>query len=88
MTALVVQDLLGGDLLCAEVHWLDGRRQGVHYWNRLPAGVDVDLTREQFGAGELVGEPEVVVRAPGPPRRCREEYLLLHQRVTTALARL
>ena len=84
-TALVVQDLLGGHLLCAEVRSLDGSRQGVHYWNRLPAGVDVDLTREQFRAGELVGDPEVVVRPPGPPRRCRDEYLLLRQRVTAAL---
>jgi hypothetical protein len=30
-TALVVQDVLGGELLVAEVHYPDGSRQGVHY---------------------------------------------------------
>ena len=47
MTALVVHDLFGGQLLEAEVHFHDGSRQGFHYWNRLPRG-DVDLTREQL----------------------------------------
>ncbi|WP_456955912.1 YunG family protein [Geodermatophilus sp. SYSU D00867] len=47
-TALVLHDLLGGDLLLAEVRRTDGSRQGVHWWNRLPGGREVDLTREQF----------------------------------------
>jgi hypothetical protein len=34
----------------------------VHYWNRLGGGVELDLTREQFTGGEVVGEPEVVAR--------------------------
>lgn len=42
VTALVVQDYLGGELLRAEV-------EGVsHYWNRLPDGTEIDLTRDQF----------------------------------------
>jgi hypothetical protein len=41
-TALVVQDILGGKLLRGEV---DGQS---HYWNLLPDGTEVDLTREQF----------------------------------------
>jgi hypothetical protein len=49
-TALVLNDLLGGDLCVAEVRLRDGTQQGFHWWNRL-AGVDVDLTREQFGPG-------------------------------------
>ena len=47
VTALVLHDLLGGQLLEAEVHHADGSHQGFHYWNRF-AGVDVDLTRRQF----------------------------------------
>jgi len=43
VTALVVQDLLGGELLCCEV---DGTR---HYWNLLPSNRALDLTRHQFG---------------------------------------
>jgi len=61
VTALVVQELLGGQLLLAEVRHADGSRQGVHYWNRLE-GVEIDLTREQFVAGEVVQAPEVVPR--------------------------
>ena len=53
-TALVVQDRLGGELLMADVHEADGSRQGVHYWNRLPDGRELDLTREQFRRGEVV----------------------------------
>lgn len=37
MTALVVQDILGGDLIIAEVH-VDGVQIGHHYWNKLPDG--------------------------------------------------
>lgn len=69
VTALTVQDLLGGDLLLAEVLRADGSRQGVHWWNRLPDASELDLTREQFAPGELVQAPRVVPRPPGPPRR-------------------
>jgi len=62
VTALVVQDLFGGELLLAEVRNADGSRQGVHYWNRLANGVEVDLTREQFTATEIVQEPAVIAR--------------------------
>lgn len=42
VTALVVQDFLGGSLVRAKV------RGCVHYWNVLHGGVELDLTREQF----------------------------------------
>ena len=64
VTSLVVQDFLGGELLLAEVLNADGSRQGLHYWNRLASGVEVDLTREQFSATEIVQAPEVVPRPP------------------------
>ena len=82
VTALVLHDLLGGDLLVAEVRNADGTRQGVHYWNLLPDGTEVDLTREQFAPHEQVGAPHVVQRPTGPPTRCREQYELLRSRVT------
>jgi hypothetical protein len=84
-TALVLNDLLGGDLCVAEVHRPDGTRQGFHWWNRL-AGVDIDLTREQFGVDEVVQEPRVLTRPPGPLRRGESHYLLLRARVLAALA--
>jgi uncharacterized protein (DUF952 family) len=62
VTALVVQDLLGGELLLADVHHRDGSRQGWHYWNRLGGGVEFDLTREQFSDDEIVQAPAPVER--------------------------
>jgi hypothetical protein len=53
VTALVVHDLLGGDLVRAEVR-AAGERVDFHWWNLLPGGVEVDLTREQFGPEEIV----------------------------------
>ena len=84
-TALVLQDLLGGDLLVAEVLHPDGSRQGFHAWNALSGGLQVDLTAEQFQAGEVVQAPRVVERPPGPPRRCAAQYMLLRERVFAAL---
>ncbi|MFL6126637.1 hypothetical protein [Actinophytocola sp.] len=84
VTALVLHDLFGGDLVLGEVH-VGGERTGVHYWNRFGAGLEVDLTREQFRPDEAVVGGQVVHRPAGPPRRCREEYELMRVRV---LARL
>src|SRR5919197_5108318 len=58
ITSLVVQDLLGGDLLAAEVY-SDGERVEAHMWNRLASGIEVDLTRDQFRSGQVLGEPRV-----------------------------
>jgi hypothetical protein len=84
-TALVVHDLLGGELCLAEVQRADGSRQGHHWWNRLPGGLEVDLTLEQFGPDEVVQPPRVLARPPGPLRRGEAQYRLLRDRV---LARL
>jgi hypothetical protein len=62
VTAMVVNDLLGGELLMAEVRYADGSAQGLHYWNRLAGGLEVDLTREQFEPGEVVGAPTSIPR--------------------------
>lgn len=62
VTALVLQDLFGGELLMAEVRHADGGRQGVHYWNRFGEDLEIDLTREQFTLGEVISAPSVVSR--------------------------
>src|SRR6476646_2287485 len=51
-TSLVIQDLLGGDLMVADVEYED-RMEGVHYWNVTPNGVEVDLTREPVVCGRV-----------------------------------
>ena len=85
-TALVLNDLMGGELVLAEVR-AHGCRVKYHWWNRLGV-VEVDLTREQFSISEHVGVGEAVARPPGPPKRCREQYELLRARVIGALPRL
>ncbi|WP_063754849.1 alpha/beta fold hydrolase [Streptomyces sp. NRRL F-2580] len=74
ITALVVQDLVGGDLVLGEVLH-DGRPEGYHWWNLLPGGVRVDLTWEQFRRGETV-TPGRVVKRPGGRlgRRWEEDH--------------
>ena len=54
VTALVVQDYLGGDLVRAIVGGVS------HYWNRLPDGSTVDLTRDQFPSFQPV---DIEIRA-------------------------
>lgn len=48
VTALVVQDHFGGDLMRGTVSNVS------HYWNRLPDGSEIDLTREQFGPNPTI----------------------------------
>jgi hypothetical protein len=79
-TALVVQDLLGGDLLVGDV--LHGsERLGVHYWNRLEDGEVLDLTSGQFVKGEEVTGARTIHRPRGMPTHGAEAYLLLRDRV-------
>jgi hypothetical protein len=87
VTSLVVHDLLGGELLEAEVHHPDGSRQGFHYWNRL-AGVDIDLTRAQFTSDERVQEPHLIGRLPSEPWLAQEQYVIFRDRVLAALRAL
>lgn len=83
-TALVVNDLLGGELILGEVYAGDAPA-GYHHWNRLPDGREVDLTADQFHEGEVVVGATAYRRPAGPPRRCREQYELLSRRVSAAL---
>ncbi|WP_369216081.1 YunG family protein [Streptomyces flavofungini] len=83
VTALVLHDLIGGDLLRGEVH-VDGVRTDFHWWNRIGGDFEIDLTREQFAPEEVVTEGTVVVR-PERINRLREEYELLRSRVLRRL---
>ncbi|MFE1292859.1 hypothetical protein [Streptomyces sp. NPDC058751] len=87
ITALVVHDIFGGDLVVGEVYLAGGGQRGFHWWNRLPSGVELDLTREQFRDGQTVTAARVVERPPGPLRRW-DEYLLLRKRVIGMLGAL
>lgn len=82
VTALVVRDYLGGELVIAGVV-RDGSRVDRHVWNRLPSGLMLDLTREQFRNGEQF-------ETPGPLEELfvgntEERYELLAARVRAKL---
>ncbi len=83
-TALVVRDVLGGELLEAEVLFVTGERQGFHYWNRLD-GIDIDLTQDQFSPDEVIQAPHTVVGPPEFPWVVAEQHAILRKRVFTAL---
>lgn len=81
VTATLVRDLLGGEILLANV-LRDGQRVERHAWNRLPSGLSLDLTRSQFRDGEELEDP-----APGEPRVMDPaRYELLAQRVREKLS--
>ncbi|MFD9380709.1 alpha/beta fold hydrolase [Streptomyces sp. NPDC059999] len=88
ITALVVQDLVGGELMVGEVWW-GGQQQGFHCWNVLPGGMCVDLTREQFRLGQTITRARLMGKRPAGrlPRRW-EEYRLLRRRVIERLGPL
>jgi hypothetical protein len=86
VTALVVHDLLGGDLVRGEVH-VGGERVDFHWWNLVPGGVEIDLTRDQFGPEETVTAGVAIARPGTPMKRGREEYETLRRRVFEALGR-
>lgn len=74
-TALIVQDRLGGKLLRAV-------NEGIsHYWNQLPSGGEVDLTRDQFDEWEpdeiIERDREYVLSFPDTVDR----YELLRERM-------
>lgn len=65
---------------------VDGERLGVHYWNRLPDGTEIDLTDGQLLPDEELGAPTVLTRPPGMIPHGAAAYELLASRVRSALA--
>ncbi len=82
MSALVVQDYLGGNILCCDVS-IDGDEVGVHYTNRLPDNSLVDLTANQFGANEKLSDAYPIERRRlQPPKFRADRYGILRKRVS------
>lgn len=54
VTSIVLRELLGAEIVMADVHGshIEGER---HAWVRLPGGLEIDLTTDQFRAGETLG---------------------------------
>jgi hypothetical protein len=102
VTALLVQDLFGGDLLRAVVEvdtgddeyvdggWCPKTRDESHYWNLLPGGGELDLTRNQYAADQEIPRGEIVPRSRlldgerAIAARTPERYALLRRRYLLA----
>ena len=80
-TALVVAELLGGELLEAPVFRGDERVE-FHYWTRLESGEEIDWTREQFQDDRVVGEPVVKAR----PDRLKEPFQTMYETLLRRVA--
>lgn len=52
VTALLVNDILGGEIVWAEVDLFDGKKES-HYFNLID-GKEIDITRSQFTEGTVV----------------------------------
>ena len=61
VTAAVIQDFFGGDLMRGIVEINNGIQPVTvsHYWNRLANGQEVDLTREQFPFSARISVGEI-----------------------------
>lgn len=82
ITALVVQDHLGGELLRADI-----KDYGFHYWNRLPDGREYDLTLEQLPKdrtrpkGQVVARKDVLDSDRAVAKSTRDRYSMLTDRL-------
>lgn len=84
-TALVIQELLGGDLMVADVE-CEGQVEGVHYWNAMPGGLELDLTRDQFMPSEsLINTRRVTNRRNASATAGEQAFQLLRTRVLASL---
>lgn len=81
-TALIVQDLFGGEIIKVAAN-----TAGAHYYNRLPDGRILDLTKDQFRRGTRYNGYEVFTRwklLDSPPAReamIPRQYELLRKRL-------
>lgn len=83
-TALIVQDLFGGTIIKVRVN---SYGYGYHYYNELPDGTVVDITRDQFPEDATYYEDEIFPRwkmfewQPAIDAKIPEQYALLKTRL-------
>ena len=86
VTSLMIHEMFGGDLVVAPVS-RNGEQFGYHWWNRVGA-LEFDLTRCQFDADEIVGEPTVVAPPGDSDHVYAEQFAVFRSRVLAALKRV
>ncbi len=79
VVSLIVQDYLGGSILYSHVK---GNMNWDHYWNLLPSGKELDLTKDQFSKNiKLVKSKKVSRKEVLSSKRTTRGYELLKNRV-------
>lgn len=83
VTAAVVQDVLGGEVLMATIQQ---DPLYTHFWNRLPDGQEIDLTADQFTDQQQVPAGEPIERGElMKPEPMTRTYPVLLERVQEQL---
>jgi hypothetical protein len=81
VTSHVLRALVGGEILVAPVTPSINEH---HCWVRLPSGVELDLTLDQFGPEKVLGAPWIGEPTPDTLPRC--ELLLARVRERLGLS--
>lgn len=83
VTACIVQDYFDGKLLRIEAFVVGKSETISHYYNELPDGTIIDLTRKQFPKGTMYSPPQERSReyVLDPKFTTRKRYQLLRRRL-------
>ena len=64
-----------------------GQVEGVHYWNVIPDGTELDLTRDQLTPAETLINHRRVTAGRNASGAGEQPFQLLRERVAAALSR-
>lgn len=83
MAALIVNDYFGGKIYFSHVA---GNLGYTHYWNQLPNGKKVDLTKDQFPKNVRLVKPIIISRKEALNNNIiQKAYLILKKKVAKYL---
>ena len=81
--ALIVNDYFGGEIIYAHVV---GNPKWDHYWNKLPSGKEIDLTKDQFPKNVIFTKSKIISRKNTlSSKRTQKGYKILMKRVRSLL---
>ena len=79
VTALIVQKLLGGKIMFAEIQ---KKPKYTHFWNKLPSGQEVDFTKSQFPAETIIPSGKIIsIKETMNSANIKKTYPILLERV-------
>jgi len=85
VVSLIAQDFLGGEIMYSYVR---GNSKWDHYWNKLPNGKEIDLTKDQFPKNIKFIKPKIISRKKAlSSKRTQKGYEILKKRVKNILER-